>query len=55
MYETCEIRVNLSTFSHLKYLQTTITNSLSIEIQETICEGLKLMCKFFETDGQKYF
>ena len=55
MYETCQIRVNPTTFPYSKYLQATITKPLSIKTRETICKRLKLMCKFFETDGQKDF
>ena len=33
----------------------TITKPLSNKIEETFCEGLKWICKFFEIKGQKTF
>ena len=46
-------------FPYLKHLQAidpssqTITKPFSNKIEETFCEDLKGMCKFFEIDGQK--
>ena len=54
-----EQRKYLIMFPYLKYLQAidpssqTITKPFSNKIEETFCEDLKGMCKFFEIDGQK--
>ena len=52
-------RIYPLTFLFLKHLQTidssivTITKPLSDKIGETICKGLKRVCKLFEKNGQK--
>ena len=62
MNKVCKIKVNIPLrFLFLKHLQAidssfvTIIKPLSKHIGETFWGGVKLICTFFDTDGQKDF